>query len=137
MSIDQICSLNVGGIAHENCILWLWTTNHHMREAFTVLDAWGFQQKTILTWVKDKMGMGDWLRGQSEHCIMAVRGGPIVHLTNQTTILHGKVRQHSRKPEEFYEFVEKLCPAPRYGELFSRHDRENWDGHGDEVGLHG
>jgi len=38
----------VASIAHENCILWLWTTNHHMREAFATLDAWGFQQKTIL-----------------------------------------------------------------------------------------
>ena len=53
-----------------------------MREAFTALDAWGFTQKTILTWAKDRMGMGDWLRGQTEHCLMAVRGKPIVELTN-------------------------------------------------------
>ena len=104
-----------------------------MREAFDVLDAWGFQQKTILTWVKDKMGMGDWLRGQSEHCLMATRGAPIVQLTNQTTILRGAVRAHSQKPEEFYRFVEELCPAPRYCELFSRQQRERWDGHGDDA----
>ncbi len=133
MSIDQIQALDVASIAHEDCILWLWTTNHHMREAFTVLDAWGFQQKTILTWAKDKMGTGDWLRGQSEHCLMAVRGKPIVELTNQTTVIHGPVRAHSQKPDEFYEFVEGLCPAPRYAELFQRTLRLNWDGHGDEV----
>jgi hypothetical protein len=38
----------------------------HMREAFELLDAWGFEPKTILTWAKDKMGMGDWLRGKTE-----------------------------------------------------------------------
>ena len=139
MSIEQICAEaeKVRAIAHDDCILWLWTTNHHMREAFEVLDAWGFRQKTILTWVKDKMGMGDWLRGQSEHCLMAVRGNPIVELTNQTTVLHGKVREHSRKPDEFYAFVERLCPASRYAYLFSRTERDRWDCHGDEVGMFG
>jgi N6-adenosine-specific RNA methylase IME4/ParB-like chromosome segregation protein Spo0J len=133
MSIAQICAMPVASIAHEDCILWLWTTNAHMCRVFSVLDAWGFAHKTILTWVKDRMGTGDWLRGQSEHCLMATRGKPTVQLTNQTTVLHGPVRAHSQKPEEFYEFVEKLCPASRYAELFSRHARENWDGHGDEI----
>ena len=133
MSIAEICALRVADIAHADCILWLWTTNHHMREAFNVLDAWGFKQKTILTWVKPKMSTGDWLRGQTEHCLMAVRGKPIVELTNQTTVLRGPVREHSQKPDEFYAFVESLCPAPRYAELFSREVRPNWDGHGDEV----
>jgi N6-adenosine-specific RNA methylase IME4 len=137
MSIEQICAEadKVASIAHDDCVLWLWATNHHMREAFEVLDAWDFQQKTILTWVKDKMGMGDWLRGQTEHCLMAVRGNPIVELTNQTTVLSGKVREHSRKPDEFYAFVERLCPAPRYASLFSRSKRERWDSHGNEVDL--
>jgi N6-adenosine-specific RNA methylase IME4 len=53
-------------------------------------------------------------------------------LTNQSTLILAPVRGHSQKPDEFYEFVEKLCPAPRYAELFSRHSRPNWDGHGDE-----
>jgi N6-adenosine-specific RNA methylase IME4 len=133
MSLAQICALDVGSIAHEDSILWLWTTNAFMREAFDVLDAWGFEAKTILTWNKPKMGMGDWLRGQTEHCIMAVRGHPVVTLTNQTTSQHWPVREHSRKPEEFYDFVESLCPAPRYAYLFARNTRPNWDCHGDEV----
>jgi N6-adenosine-specific RNA methylase IME4 len=134
MSIAQICAVNVASLAHENCLLWLWTTNHHMREAFAVLDAWGFKQKTILTWAKDRMGMGDWLRGQTEHCLLAVRGKPVVELTNQTTLLPGAVRAHSQKPIEFYHFVERLCPAPRYAYLFSRYrHNEKWDCHGDEA----
>jgi N6-adenosine-specific RNA methylase IME4 len=135
MSIAQICgeASKVQAIAHADCVLWLWTINHHMREAFSVLDAWGFQHKTILTWVEDRMVMGDWLRGQTEHCLMAIRGRPIVHLTNQTTALHAPVRAHSQKPDEFYELVEKLCPARRYASLFARDTRERWDCHGDEV----
>jgi N6-adenosine-specific RNA methylase IME4 len=104
-----------------------------MREAFEVLDAWCFKQKTILTWVKDTMGMGDWLRGQTEHCLLAVRGKPTVTLTNETTVLHAPRGAHSEKPDTFYDLVEALCPAPRYAYLFCRNARPRWDGHGDEV----
>jgi N6-adenosine-specific RNA methylase IME4 len=133
MSIAEICALDVPSIMAPDSIVWLWVTNHHMREAFAVLDAWGFTQKTILTWAKDRMGMGDWLRGQTEHCLMAVRGDPIVTLTNETTLLHAPVRANSQKPDEFYALVERLCPAPRYAELFARRLRPGWDAHGDEV----
>jgi N6-adenosine-specific RNA methylase IME4/ribosomal protein S14 len=133
MSIANICALDVAAIAAPDCVLWLWTTNFHMREAFGVLDAWGFEHRTVLTWAKDRMGFGDLLRCQTEHVLMAVRGKPIVTLTNQTTLLHAPVRAHSQKPDEFYALVEKLCPAPRYAELFARQRRPNWDGHGDEI----
>jgi len=56
---------------------WFWTTNFHMRHAYPILDAWGFHKTpTILTWAKDRMDNGYWLRGQTEHCILAVRGNP-------------------------------------------------------------
>jgi N6-adenosine-specific RNA methylase IME4/ParB-like chromosome segregation protein Spo0J len=133
MSIEQICAERVADIAHDDCVLWLWTTNGHVRHSFEVLDAWGFEQKTILTWVKDKMGLGDWLRGQTEHCLMAVRGKPTVILTNQTTALCAPRGVHSQKPDAFYDMVEALCPAPRYAYLWSRSTRARWDCHGDEV----
>jgi N6-adenosine-specific RNA methylase IME4 len=134
MSIAEICATDVASIAAPDCVLWLWTVNFHMRRAFTVLDAWGFQEKTILSWGKDRAGMGDWLRGQTEHCLMAVRGQPIVEIKNHSTLLLASIRAHSQKPDQFYALVESLCPAPRYAYLFARHfDRDNWDAHGDEV----
>jgi len=133
MSIDAICALPLPQVAHADCILWLWITNHHLvRYAHRVLDAWGFVEKTILTWVKDRFGTGDWLRGQTEHCIMAVRGRPVVELTNQSTALFGPLRADSQKPDQF---VESLCPAPRYAYFFSRAQRDRWDMHGDEVSI--
>lgn len=125
MTTEAICNLQVSDRCEPDCILWLWTTNAFMRGAFSVIDAWGFQEKTILTWVKDRMGTGDWLRGQTEHCIMAVRGRPIVQLTNQTTVLHGPLREHSRKPEQFYRMVDELCPGTKL-EMFSRQARPGW-----------
>jgi N6-adenosine-specific RNA methylase IME4 len=135
MKLDQICAMPVASLAHEDSILWLWVTNAHMREAFNVLDAWGFAQKTILTWVKDKWGCGHWLRGQTEHCLFATRGHPVVTRSDKATVLTAPTRGHSQKPEEFYQVVESLCPAPRYAYLFSRDKRDRWDMHGDEVPL--
>ena len=132
MTTAEICALDVASLAHDDgCVLWLWTTNAHMRDAYKVLDAWGFQEKTILTWVKDRMGMGDWLRGQTEHCILAIRGKPTVLLSNQTTLLHGPVREHSRKPDEFYAMVEALCPGSKV-EMFCRTPRPGWAAWGAE-----
>jgi N6-adenosine-specific RNA methylase IME4 len=125
MTTEDICNLDVAARAHEDCILFLWTTNAHMHDAFHVVEAWGFEQKTILTWAKDRIGAGHWLRGQTEHCILAVKGKPTVMLTNQSTLLHGEVREHSRKPDEFYKLVEGLCPGAKL-EMFARQEREGW-----------
>ncbi len=64
---------------------------------------------------------------------MAVRGKPVVTLTDQTTALQAPAGAHSQKPDEFYELVEALCPAPPGGrlELFQRTPRVGWAGHGD------
>jgi N6-adenosine-specific RNA methylase IME4 len=105
-----------------------------MREAFACLDVWGFQQKTILTWVKDRMGAGNWLRGQTEHCILAVRGNPAITLTNQTTALGAPVREHSRKPDEFFDLVDSLCPGSKI-ELFARERRDGWATWGAEEAM--
>jgi len=131
MSVEEICALPVRGLAHDDCVLWLWTTNAFMREAFSVLDAWGFTAKTILTWDKRLLGLGDWLRNVTEHCILAVRGSPLVQLTNQTTLISEARREHSRKPDAFYGLVDSLCPGNKL-EMFSREPRPGWDRWGAE-----
>jgi len=132
MTLDAIRALPVASLAHDDAILLLWATNAFMEQAFGVAREWGFETKTILTWAKPRMGTGDWLRGQTEHCLMAVRGHPTVTLTNQTTLLHGPLREHSRKPDEFYSLVESLCPGSKV-ELFAREARGGWTRWGAEA----
>lgn len=132
MSIEAICAMPVKDLAADDCVLWLWTTNAHMRESYAVLDAWGFETKTILTWGKQKFGAGHWLRGQTEHCHLAVRGKPTVILTNQSTLLLARTGTHSKKPDAFYELVAQLCPGSKV-ELFARRAREGFIAHGNAV----
>lgn len=133
MSIDDIKQMPVEARAAEDAILWLWTTNAHLPEAFGVMKAWGFSYKTMLTWDKVLMGHGDWLRGQTEHCLLCIRGKPSVVLTNQTTLIREqRSMQHSRKPEGFYALVESLCAGSKL-ELFATVTRQGWYSWGHQV----
>jgi len=80
------------------------------------------------------MGVGNWLRGQTEHCILASRGNPLVTLTDQSTAPIAPAREHSRKPDEFYLRVERLCPGSKL-EMFARQKRTGWQAWGAETGL--
>lgn len=117
--------------AADNCILWLWTTHRFLPDAFRLLDAWGFEHKNIVTWVKDRFGVGHWLRSNSEFCIMAVKGKPKLLRHDQATVIYGPMREHSRKPDEFYQMVETLCVGRRL-DYFSREPRPGWEQFGSE-----
>jgi len=123
MSLDEIKALNIP--AAPDCALWLWTTNKHLHEAFHVVEGWGFTYKILLTWAKPGIGLGKWLRGQTEHCILAVIGSPKLKLTNQSTLLQANRREHSRKPDKFYELVDALCDGPKL-DYFGREPRKGW-----------
>jgi ParB family chromosome partitioning protein len=132
MSLEEIESLQLP--AADDCVLWLWTTHKFMRHSFRLLDAWGFRDVAVVTWVKDRMGLGSWLRSQSEFCIMAVKGKPPVCLTNQTTIIDGPLREHSRKPDSFYDLVDGLCVGAKL-DYFSREKRDGWEQVGNTPNL--
>lgn len=131
MSVEEICAMPIASLAEKDCVLWLWTTNAFMREALRCLAAWGFTEKTILTWDKERIGVGHWLRNVTEHCILAVRGKPVVELKNQSTMLRAPRREHSRKPDEFYTLVESLCPGSKL-DIFARSERRGWTAWGAE-----
>lgn len=130
MSLDEIKAIELP--AADDCVLWLWTTHKFMRYAFEIIDTWGFRDVAILTWVKDRIGLGSWLRSQSEFCIMAVKGKPKINLSNQSTVIYGKLREHSRKPDEFYEMVNSLCAGYKL-DYFSREQRVGWDQFGNDT----
>lgn len=133
MAMGEICELEIP--AAPDCALWLWVTNTHLIEgkASEVLRQWGFTPKAMLTWAKPSIGAGRWLRGQTEHCILAVRGAPTVTLTNQSTLLGAPRGEHSEKPAEFYALVKSLCPSPSRLEMFARKPRSGWVTAGAEL----
>ena len=154
LSIQQACDLDIDPIMHKDSIIFAWVTNFVLVRGLHLepLTAWGcFAPKTVITWPKPRHTCkAHWLRGQTEHLVMAVRGNPVVDLTdpNLSTLLKGPFHlvrkgKHSAKPREAYSFVERLAPASRYADIFSRYRRRkmglSWrssaDAHREEGGC--
>lgn len=130
MSIEALKELHIPSA--PDCVLWLWVTNAFMHDAYHLLEAWGFEPHTILTWDKQRVGVGYYLRGQTEHCILATRGKPIITHSAQSTLISVKATSHSTKPDEFYKLVESLCVGNKL-DMFARREREGWEVWGNEV----
>jgi len=85
-SIDDICRLPVSRRIKAQAHLWLWTTNSFLREAFDVIDAWGFGYKSAMVWVKPQLGLGNYVRVSHELLLIASRGNLGVCPSNQSPI---------------------------------------------------
>lgn len=133
MSLEQIRSLPVADLAaSDGAHLYLWATNAFMRHAFSVVDAWGFEHRTVITWCKPQLGVGVWYRNTTEHLVFATRGVLPTLRADVGTWFSAPRGRHSQKPEEAFELIEAVSPGPRI-ELFARTRRRGWDAWGDEV----
>lgn len=128
MAIEQIENIELP--MNEDCVVWLWATNRYLHEAFHILEKWGIAYKNTFTWVKNQLGLGDWGRTQTEHILLATKGKPIVDFTNQKNIIIADRKQHSEKPDEFYEMVEKCCFGKKKLDYFARKEKKGWDVYG-------
>jgi N6-adenosine-specific RNA methylase IME4 len=141
MPTEDIAALPVGHLASRDCVLFLWAVAPMLRDAFRVMDAWGFEYKTIgFTWAKRSrrdrgwhMGPGYWTRANGEICLLGTTGQPKRKSAGVRSLIVDPVREHSRKPDCTHERIERLVPGP-YAELFARTRRIGWDSWGKEVG---
>lgn len=136
LTVEELCDparwLGAPLPVAENAHLYLWTTNAFLRDAFAVMEAWGFVYKTCLTWVKPQIGLGNYFRNSTEHALFGVRGKMRTTARDVPTWFQAKRGRHSAKPESFLDLVERSSPGP-YLELFSRRQRFGWDTWGDEA----
>jgi N6-adenosine-specific RNA methylase IME4 len=150
MSVTDIEAFEMAALADDDCVLFLWCTNTHLVDGTVarVLRAWGFEPKTIHTWIKTteeaetpgelaetraQYGTGNWGRGGTEHYVVAVKGSPVVNFASLVNWFAAPRREHSRKPELFYQRIEQACAAPAKLELFARERRSGWVCSGAEV----
>ena len=136
MSLEELANLGIP--AAPDCILWCWVTNRFLHDAFHLLEAWAFDYKTVLTWHKQRLGLGNWLRNNTEHVLVATKGHPkwLTDLTNQNTWLEAPAGPYSRKPDAFYTLVDSLCVGRKL-DYFSREKRLGWEQFGNDVAKFG
>lgn len=132
LTLDQIKSMPVEDLAEDNAHLWLWTYPSALKESYEILEAWGFKARSFFTWVKPKLGLGNYLRNATEHVLFGTRGKAPVLYKAQPNWGFFPVQEHSRKPEEFHQIVKRVSPGP-YLELFARREYPDFDIWGNEV----
>jgi N6-adenosine-specific RNA methylase IME4 len=140
MSLDAIKALPVSHLASKDCVLQLWATAPMIPQQLDVMATWGFRYISMGTWHKTTrhgktaFGPGYWLRSAAEFWLLGVVGTP-KHSLSARNIIVGEAREHSRKPEEAYQWAESYMPHAYRCELFSRQRRPGWDSWGNEVDL--
>ena len=132
MSAEAIAKLPVRALASESSHLWLWVTNASLWAGKHVMESWGFTYRSILTWVKPRLGLGSYVRNQSEHLLLGTRGRAPVQFRGQGSWFYAPQQEHSHKPEEQYAIIERCSSGP-YMELFARRKRLGWHVWGNEV----
>lgn len=132
----------VVGLADRDCHLYMWVTNPKLPFAFSLLAAWGFEYKTLLTWVKTRAdggvsggGMGWFFRGATEHVIFAIKGRKgIPSEFRKPNVVMAATTGHSEKPVAFYDLLRSIYPSDeRMIDLYARRPHERFDAWGDEA----
>jgi N6-adenosine-specific RNA methylase IME4 len=124
MPLDEIKALCAGDRSPftPDSILYLWVPSNRMDDGIAVLRAWGFEFVSVITWDKEDIGMGRWVRDQTEHLLIGKRGDfpGLLEGSQPRSLYREKKTTHSRKPVWFAEMIDRLYPDMRKIELFQR-----------------
>jgi N6-adenosine-specific RNA methylase IME4 len=139
MKAKDIMELDVAKLADPaGCHLYLWVTNGFLPVGLDVMKTWGFRYVTNITWAKDRFGIGQYFRGQTEQCLFGVMGNLPYKKTPEGKRVQGRTlvtaprTDHSKKPPEMRQMIEKVSYGP-FLELFAREKTPNWATWGNEI----
>lgn len=155
LDLDTIKNFPLPKFHRESAWLFLWRVAAMQEEALEVMYAWGFTPKAEMVWIKTSkagshaartwfgegvagddlalaFGMGHYVRGSHEVCMIGVRGSPKPRTRSQRSVFFAPRRDHSEKPEAFYGIVRSLTKTPRV-ELFARTSHKGFHCFGDEL----
>ena len=135
METSEICAIPVNKITSPDAILFLWATTPMLKHGLEVMDAWGFEYRTSMVWVKPSIGPGQWVRQRHEYLLIGVKGYiPTPKGADKPdSVIEAQRGEHSQKPEIVYEIIETMYPEFDKVELFSRRPREGWTVWGNQV----
>jgi N6-adenosine-specific RNA methylase IME4 len=157
MSFEELAALPIADLASpDGCHLFCWTSGPFTPQALALISAWKFRYSSwAFCWVKYRrafdasqlrltplaesdlhVGLGLTTRKNPELVLLGRRGNCRRIAKDVREVILAPVREHSRKPDQFYARIERYCDGP-YADLFARERRPNWDCWGDQVGLFG
>ena len=133
MSLKEIEDFPINDFADKECHLWLWATDKYLVEAHEIMKKWGFKKHCIIVWNKNTGVCPFSFQFRNEYCLFGYRGKMNLKKIGLPTNFSARVREHSRKPDEFYTiYPVQVSHAPMI-DIFSREKRIGFDQWGDEI----
>ncbi|VAI59398.1 unnamed protein product [Triticum turgidum subsp. durum] len=142
MADDEMRTLNVPALQTDG-LIFLWVTGRAMELGRECLELWGYKRVEEIIWVKTNQlqriirtgRTGHWLNHSKEHCLVGIKGSPLVNRNIDTDVIVAEVRETSRKPDEMYAMLERISPRTRKLELFARmhNTQAGWLSLGNQV----
>ena len=139
--------------------LYLWTINSYsagysrgILDAIDVCEALGFRPITNIAWIKPQSNPTPYGQRATELCLFGAKWRKGKHkevmykgttnlecvaqpmLTKSTDWFKESRREHSRKPDSFYQYIESRSKGP-YLELYSRTNKKGWTSVGNQTGT--
>ncbi|KAI0347296.1 MT-A70-domain-containing protein [Trametopsis cervina] len=153
MTDDEMRAMPIPMLQDEG-LLFLWVTGRAMEVGRECLRVWGYTRVDEVVWVKTNQlqrvirtgRTGHWLNHTKEHMLVGVK--TVTDSSGQlkmpawanrgldTDVIVSEVRETSRKPEEVYGLIERMCPGGRKIEIFGRkhNTRPGWLTLGNQLG---
>ncbi|KAG1753775.1 MT-A70-domain-containing protein [Suillus paluster] len=153
MTDDEMRAMPIPTLQDEG-MLFLWVTGRAMEVGRECLRVWGYTRVDEVVWVKTNQlqrvirtgRTGHWLNHTKEHMLVGVKtrtdaAGNLVFPSwanrgLDTDVIVSEVRETSRKPDEVYGLIERMCPGGRKIEIFGRkhNTRPGWLTLGNQLG---
>jgi N6-adenosine-specific RNA methylase IME4 len=141
LDIKDLKELPIYKICDNDCILFLWVTMPMLKEGLSLIESWGFKYRTCaFCWIKLNpkshtifKGIGRWVMGNAELCLLAIKGKPKRIAKNIPQVIMSPRIKHSHKPIEVRDRIVNLMGDIARIELFATEKAKNWDSTGLEV----
>lgn len=117
-------------IAKDDCLLFMWVTNPHLDQGIELGKAWGFDYKTVaFVWDKMAHNPGQYTLSYCELCLVFKKGRiPKPRgARNIKQLVRVSRSEHSEKPLQVLDNIEKMFPTQDRIEMFARSKKKGWD----------
>jgi N6-adenosine-specific RNA methylase IME4 len=129
LKTSELMQIPIHKIAKDDCLLFMWATNPHLAQAIQLGEAWGFEYKTVaFVWDKMNHNPGQYTLSNCELCLVFKRGRiPRPRgARNIQQLVRSPRKEHSEKPIEVMQAIEKMFPTQERIELFARKKFYGW-----------
>lgn len=134
MTEDELMAFDIPSIAADDSHLFCWTTHKFLPSALRLIEAWGFRYVLTMVWHKpggfQPIGLPQY---NCEFALYARKGSPrFVDTKSFFACFEASRREHSRKPDEFYDVIRRVTDGRRI-DVFSRENRDGFEQFGNEA----